>query len=491
MLRVFLADASESRRAKIRKHLDQIEVPVRVVGEASDGSLALPKIRDLQPDVLVADADMPFMNGMELCHAVSHTFPWIQILLTGGSDDPMYEENVRAIGAARLYSPFDAFEFNEVFAAAQHRRTLMLPKALSILQSVEEERTPERMEMARRFQEYLTLGRWHEKLNLQEMPCRLLLCYTQGEQTLSIVRACFASAERNHIPGQMLVLELPEGIGVILVHQSQMRLENTAYIIAHTVQTAVKQLGNRDNVAIRIGEEAHDCEALLRSYRALRELPSEIHEYRPIYAMGDVMRRRPNLPTTLNMLTERLCTADGEELPELLKECREAEKMTAEEIAAGCAMLANEVKAGGEWLPQGTYDAQLEQLRCAVELRDACKPEFRRNPLNRARGYIAANFCNHTLMLYDVAEQSDMSPGRLCVLFQQELGWSFTYYLAYMRIYRAMRLLRRTHTRISTIAKSVGYHDHVYFENVFDIVTAMSPAEYRKRGNVQRTKGKS
>lgn len=484
MLRLFLADASESRRAKIRRDLAQVELPVQVVGEASDGGLALPKIRDLQPDVLIADADMPFMNGIQLCRAVSMTFPWMQILITGGSDDPVYDERVRSIGATRLHPPFDAFELNEVLRVVRRRREKMLLQALNVLQSAEEHRSPARLERERQFQDYLLTDHPDPRLNIPGRPCRLLLFHSHGEKTLRIVRACFASAEKNQIPGQTLMLQLPEGIGVILAGRSEMRLENTAYIMAHTVQAAVNRLLNRDNLAVRIGEQVCDGESLRQSYRKLRELPGDVHELRPIYGVGDAMRRDPEHPVALNILTERLCAASKEELPAILDECRNAELMTPKEIAEGCAMLAAEVKAPGEWTPQEDYTSQLAQLQRAVELRDACRPEFRHFSLSRARSTVAKNICNAMLMLYDVAEQAGVSPGRLCVLFQQELGWSFTHYLGYMRVYRAMRLLRRTRTRISTIARSVGYHDHAYFENVFHIINATSAAEYRKRGRI-------
>ena len=62
MYRVFLADADADMREFYRSSLQQSSREFQVIGEALDGETALVMIRDLQPDLLIADLDLPFMN---------------------------------------------------------------------------------------------------------------------------------------------------------------------------------------------------------------------------------------------------------------------------------------------------------------------------------------------------------------------------------------------------------------------------------------------
>ena len=42
---------------------------------ASDGAKGLEKFRQLQPDIMIADIDMPNMNGRDMCLAIYDEFP--------------------------------------------------------------------------------------------------------------------------------------------------------------------------------------------------------------------------------------------------------------------------------------------------------------------------------------------------------------------------------------------------------------------------------
>lgn len=65
MIRVFLLDDHGLMRAGYRMILEP-QVDMEVVGEASCGEVALPRIRSLKPDVVVCDLHMPGVSGLDI-----------------------------------------------------------------------------------------------------------------------------------------------------------------------------------------------------------------------------------------------------------------------------------------------------------------------------------------------------------------------------------------------------------------------------------------
>lgn len=47
------------------------EADMEIVGESADGREVLPAVRSLQPDVVVLDADMPGLDGIEIAKLIN------------------------------------------------------------------------------------------------------------------------------------------------------------------------------------------------------------------------------------------------------------------------------------------------------------------------------------------------------------------------------------------------------------------------------------
>lgn len=60
---------------------------VEVVGEANDGLEALEKARELMPDIILMDIDMPGHNGLEATRLIKQEMPYVKIIMLTVSDD--------------------------------------------------------------------------------------------------------------------------------------------------------------------------------------------------------------------------------------------------------------------------------------------------------------------------------------------------------------------------------------------------------------------
>ncbi len=66
MWRTLIVEDEGPARASIRKLFGKAGIPFEIVGEAGNGEEGMKLIRELRPDVVVSDIDMPVMDGVKL-----------------------------------------------------------------------------------------------------------------------------------------------------------------------------------------------------------------------------------------------------------------------------------------------------------------------------------------------------------------------------------------------------------------------------------------
>lgn len=98
MIKVFLVDDEILIREGIRNSFPWEESGYTLVGEAPDGEIALPMIRDANPDILITDIRMPFMDGMALCREMKRQMPWVGVIIISGYDDFAYAREAISLG---------------------------------------------------------------------------------------------------------------------------------------------------------------------------------------------------------------------------------------------------------------------------------------------------------------------------------------------------------------------------------------------------------
>ena len=85
MIKVFLVEDEIVMRDGIKNNIPWEKEGLEFAGEASDGELAYPLIRKVQPDILITDIRMPFMDGLELSELVKRSFPESKSLYSAGT----------------------------------------------------------------------------------------------------------------------------------------------------------------------------------------------------------------------------------------------------------------------------------------------------------------------------------------------------------------------------------------------------------------------
>ena len=83
--RVLLVDDHDLFRSGLRTLLDDQDV--HVVGECTNGSDAVEAVRELAPDVVVMDLNMPGLSGVEATRQISSVAPLTRVLVLTISDE--------------------------------------------------------------------------------------------------------------------------------------------------------------------------------------------------------------------------------------------------------------------------------------------------------------------------------------------------------------------------------------------------------------------
>jgi PAS domain S-box-containing protein len=102
-LRILIADDHVVARAGLRELLSE-RPELQVVGEAANGVEAISQAMALQPDVIVMDASMPQMNGIEATREIRGALPHIHIVGLSTHDDEHSARSMREAGAEAYFT---------------------------------------------------------------------------------------------------------------------------------------------------------------------------------------------------------------------------------------------------------------------------------------------------------------------------------------------------------------------------------------------------
>jgi two-component system, response regulator YesN len=96
--KVFLVEDEIVTREGIRDTVDWGAAGYQFCGEAPDGEIALPLIRERRPETVITDIKMPFMDGLQLCRILRETLPATKIIILSGHDEFKYAQAAIQIG---------------------------------------------------------------------------------------------------------------------------------------------------------------------------------------------------------------------------------------------------------------------------------------------------------------------------------------------------------------------------------------------------------
>ena len=129
MYKVLIADDEDIIRRGLASMVSQ-HARLEVVATAEDGEIALEKAKETNPDLMLVDINMPFLNGFEFIEETKKVLPDVQIVIVTGYDDFEFVKKALQLGVAD-------YVLKPIMEAPFFR---VLDKVISRLDSVEKSR---------------------------------------------------------------------------------------------------------------------------------------------------------------------------------------------------------------------------------------------------------------------------------------------------------------------------------------------------------------
>ncbi len=537
MLRVFLAEDESIIRETLRDTVPWTRYGYTFAGEAGDGEMALPLIRQVKPDVLITDIRMPFMDGLALSELVSREFPEIKIVIISGYDDFEYARQAISIGVDRyLLKPITKKALLDVLEELKEKiegeRANRSYLAQFHREAEEYEQYTRRVFFERVVAGQLSVQEIYESAAKLDIDLRAQ-CYALA--FFSVLPEPSGSAKAYSEPGARLrdallehFLKYPE---YVLLHWNL-----TTYAVLLKGETArMEELARRcvDTVRSQYAAYAPDQSwyvAVGRPTQRLSALPACFEEVSRLWAYRHILPRQHVLTAdTVSFLTGTgsdcqldhldagkvdpailsgvMQSASAQEVPrfadEYIRSVEEAlssnpfcqylmlsVRFTAARFAASLGVKQRDAFAPLtclELVGRNVTAADLKGYLSAillrmVELRDQASSSQFRSLLKQAVAYIDSHYTEESLSLNQVAREVNISANYLSAVFSQEMGATFTEYVTGRRMEKARELLRTTDKRSGEVAAAVGYRDPHYFSFLFKKTQGCTPRDYRGGG---------
>jgi DNA-binding NarL/FixJ family response regulator len=106
--RILIVDDSELVRQGLRTVL-RANPEWEICGEAADGLTAVDMFRELRPDIVIVDFQMPGINGIETARRMAAIAPEVPLVMFTQHASPDLEQHAHDVGIRSVVSKTDAF----------------------------------------------------------------------------------------------------------------------------------------------------------------------------------------------------------------------------------------------------------------------------------------------------------------------------------------------------------------------------------------------
>lgn len=523
---LLLVDDEEEVIQIILKKINWEEIGFSVIGHADNGVKALEMIEEFQPDVVMTDIRMPYMDGMELSNHIRTDYPATKILLFTGFDEFEYaKEAIHLEIEEYILKPLNAVELTNVLIRLKGKldQEVRERRSVEILQRHYLKSLPF---LKANFYSSLIEGRVHED-EISKYLSEYQISFSGSYYCCLVVHTSLRRIPEG-MSSQLLLTSVYKQARERLAEKWDAKcfsyLDDTILIAQLKNENEVSELTDECDkfcrylqrvleavVTVGIGQVCRNIMELPMSYNSAREAVS----YRVLYGSSRSIYIKEIAPqetkvvistneTELSNLFQKIRLGTKEEIVasvhtyvehifSSLTSLQQHHIVVMELVSALYRFAVNNDISDEEFSDelQMSYDKlfDLEQVALMEWLSGisisfserivSARHKSTTNIISKAKDYVRSNYRNDDLSLDDVCEVLGVSNSYFSTIFKKETGNSFVGYLTDYRMKKAARMLIETNEKSYIIGKSVGYADPNYFSYVFKRQFGVSPSKYR------------
>lgn len=543
MLKIFLAEDEVVVRETIKRMIPWEELGFELVGEAADGEMALPLLIRQQPDLLITDIKMPFMDGLTLARLAKKEIPGLKVVILSGYDDFNYAKQAIGIGVEDyLLKPITKNalieRLSEIRSRYEHEKTQKeyYEKFQREMQAYEKNSSRDFFEaLVGGSMDMMEVYKRAEKLGLDIVAeaYNVLIFTMNCDEDFSGQRDEYSSWEaeslellENFFAGHSSAMLFRSNIfsyGVLLKGQRETIEENTRACVDEIRKILSRQDGRREWF-LAVGQSVERLSQIQKSYHTASRAFSQRYMYDENILYYDEMETMEHPGgqaetednaylqkvdvNALNpaILQKFLSNGLQEETENFVKDYFYAigqepmeslvfrnyvilnVRFSVISFIKGLGCDTNEMESADteEVLAESGKNMESaiayakKMISQAIEIRDQNSGNKNRSILKTAVDFIDSHYMDEEISLNTVANVANVSSNHFSALFSQNMGQTFIEYLTTLRMNKAKELLRCTGMRSSEIAGEIGYKDAHYFSYLFKKTQGMTPSDYRK-----------
>lgn len=535
LYRIILVDDEEEVRKSIIKKIDWKSAGFQVVGDAENGQEALEKIEVLEPDVVLTDIRMPYMDGLTLSERIRQKYPSIKLVIFSGFDDFDYAKQAIKLNVIEyILKPVNVEEMTAILKKIkktldeeiEQRRNITIlrenyRKSLPIireqfLNDLIRRRIPED-EAKEKLTDYMIpiidAKKWVAAAVEVEYGqiCREGAPSFHQEKELIPISVCQMMKELLEKDWRVVFFTDPMEMKLVLIAAIDQNRTQTGFItIMGNVCKEVRRVLEIP-VTVGIGRGCTRLTDMPLSYQSAVEALG----YKAIVGTGNTIYINDVEPMSPGKLIwesqdeaellaavkfgpqERLIQAVENSLQRL----NEA-KVHASQIQIYMIRIINSMvrlmqqydmdlsevfgmeggyqEGIGKVLKQEVFGEWL--MKTALRLNQVLSRERESSTqqiIEEAARYIQENYPDPELSVEKICRHLHMSPAYFSTIFKKETGQAYTAYLTEIRLKKAVELLTMTKEKTYVIASKVGYQEQNYFSYVFKKRFGVSPTKFR------------
>lgn len=543
MLKIFLAEDEVVVRETIKRMIPWEELGFELVGEAADGEMALPLLIRQQPDLLITDIKMPFMDGLTLARLAKKEIPGLKVVILSGYDNFNYAKQAIGIGVEDyLLKPITKNalieRLSEIRSRYEHEKTQKeyYEKFQREMQAYEKNSSRDFFEaLVGGSMDMMEVYKRAEKLGLDIVAeaYNVLIFTMNCDEDFSGQRDEYSSWEaeslellENFFAGHSSAMLFRSNIfsyGVLLKGQREAIEENTRACVDEIRKILSRQDGRREWF-LAVGQSVERLSQIQKSYHTASRAFSQRYLYDENILYYDEMETMEHPGgqaetednaylqkvdvNALNpaILQKFLSNGLQEETENFVKDYFYAigqepmeslvfrnyvilnVRFSVISFIKGLGCDTNEMESADteEVLAESGKNMESaiayakKMISQAIEIRDQNSGNKNRSILKTAVDFIDSHYMDEEISLNTVANVANVSSNHFSALFSQNMGQTFIEYLTTLRMNKAKELLRCTGMRSSEIAGEIGYKDAHYFSYLFKKTQGMTPSDYRK-----------